>query len=152
MILRTATLDDSDLILRWANSNDCMRWKRLTKQSIGRSQHKIWFEKRLNSDDCYIWIVVEDDIAVGQVRIEIQANSLVTDIYIEPKARGGGLARSAMDEALKLIRAKTGAQFEAVAVVHVENLPSIKLFERLGFQNETASGDWLTLRQNAMGR
>jgi RimJ/RimL family protein N-acetyltransferase len=56
-------------------------------------------------------------------------------IVICPAARGKGIASRALAQAIDLVDAKAGPR-RIMADIDPDNRPSIKLFERLGFQHE----------------
>ena len=84
------------------------------------------------------WAVVEREggEALGRVSmIPRERDIWEAAIMLAPKAQGRGLAFSAVSQALDLVFEKHAAR-RVFADIDPDNGPSVRLFERLGFQKE----------------
>jgi RimJ/RimL family protein N-acetyltransferase len=140
--LRAATMEDAALLLSWVNSPDTLAQKRLTTSPIPKAAHEDWLARRLADPATRMFIIEGDSETLGQVRLQADDGVAVIDIYVSPEARGAGVAQTAIRQAC----AKFGHEFadRVRAEVKVENLPSRRLFERLGFAQTASSSSFVT--------
>lgn len=85
------------------------------------------------------WAIVEaiDGPALGRVSLIEQSDPKVREaaVMVRPDAAGRGLGTRAMAQALKIIFEQKNAR-RVFADVDPGNAPSLRLFEKLGFQRE----------------
>jgi spore coat polysaccharide biosynthesis protein SpsF (cytidylyltransferase family) len=133
--LRPASQEDSDLLFEWVNRSDKRAVALKTAGLIDRGTHDAWFAARLTSPDAGLWIATDDrGTAVGQVRLERRDDALEIDIYVDPVARGHGIALSMLDR----VRALAGERWPGIpllARVKPDNWPSRRLFVKAGYGN-----------------
>jgi UDP-2,4-diacetamido-2,4,6-trideoxy-beta-L-altropyranose hydrolase len=130
---RLARVDDETLILRWAN-DPLVRQHAFNPRSIDPTDHRVWFYKRLRDPECCrIYIVeTEERLAIGQVRVERSQNGWEVHYALDPLARGRRLAARVLETAIAAFRLSVSNELLFGRVKH-ENVPSQKVFERLGF-------------------
>jgi RimJ/RimL family protein N-acetyltransferase len=136
LVLRRATMDDLDTTFKWA-SDDTVRKFSLNTHRISFPEHKTWFTSKLQDKNCLIFIVERDEVAIGSVRFDVNDKSEALISYlIAPELHGLGLGKSILHEAMKQL-----AGLEKIrvlkGVVLDENIPSIKVFERLGYSRSS---------------
>lgn len=150
--IRTATLQDSKLLLRWVNAADSLNWKKITKTAISSGAHHKWLISRLNKPDTGIWIILSNGLPAGQIRLEPQGEEVNTDIYIEANKRGKGIASVALQQALQHYCRKFGPK-KFKAIVHRQNKASKILFLKNNFNIVVDSDtDWLELVNSFDGK
>lgn len=128
LLLRKATLGDCDLIFSWAN-DEVVRENAFSKEPIEYSKHIEWFNKKINDDNVQIFIMSNDSIPVGQIRIDI-CDSIATISYsIASVSRGNGYGKKIIglleDE---INEANKGIKI-ILAKVKFSNLASQRVFE-----------------------
>mgnify|MGYP006273634195 CR=1 FL=1 len=131
---RNVRLSDAKLYLQWRNRPDVRRYQR-TNREILIDEHLAWFENRLGRLEKEPFIVYfEDDITLGFVRFEwrSQTESEVS-ILINPTQRGMGYGIKILSDAISFF-SKGFAYHHLFSSVHKNNLASLKLFRRLGFE------------------
>ncbi|MES2567364.1 MAG: GNAT family N-acetyltransferase [Bacteroidota bacterium] len=127
-----AGLSDTDLYYKWANDL-VVRQNSFNSSEIQYEQHVGWFTKKLNSPDCFFYLFSnQENIPVGQVRIDKSNSEVVIGISIDEKFRGKGfgvemLNRSCYDYLNKFPKE------QVIAYVKEENTSSVKLFSKAGF-------------------
>jgi RimJ/RimL family protein N-acetyltransferase len=142
--LRPATGEDARLLFNWVNQPDCLAASLKTLRPIEWAEHLGWFEKRVSSSACGIWIATCDGAPVGQVRAELGADDqLHVAIYIGAPARGAGHG-AAMLASLATESAARWPGVSLVARVRNGNASSRKLFEKAGYQLTDANVDYRT--------
>ena len=127
----------------WVNAVDSLKWKKDTKHIISREEQKEWFQSRLADLFTQIWIILDNDLPHGQVRLEKKGDSVYVDIYVVAGMRGTGLASFALNEAInQYTKLFGGGKF--CAIVHFKNQMSQKLFLKNGFhKDEHDLENWL---------
>lgn len=127
-----ATIQDRDFVFQVVNS-DRVRAMSFNSQEISYDVHCKWFDQMLSSDG-FFFIGMVDNIRVGYVRFEWQAfvNAHVLTVAIADAWRGKKIG-------IKLVNMCCSEVFKykvnkIVAFVKSENLSSVRLFERCGFQ------------------
>ncbi len=131
--IRRATREDSDLLFHWVNELDSLATKLLTKGPIARSAHAAWFSERLADPETFIWIIQVDGKSVGQVRFTAREGAYDVDVYVAARFRGKGVARIALELAIKEWDSAGVRPQTLRARVKNQNVASQKLFERTGF-------------------
>lgn len=135
---RSANLGDEDLILQLAN-DPLFRQNAFQPDLIDRTTHRKWFYKRLRTiEACKIYILETDSgMPIGQVRFELSGDFWEIHYGLAAIARGRGLGVPLLQTALQTFRqCRVGSK--VFGRVKSYNLPSQKVFERLGFS--TAAG------------
>ncbi|MFC4313400.1 UDP-2,4-diacetamido-2,4,6-trideoxy-beta-L-altropyranose hydrolase [Steroidobacter flavus] len=133
---RPAGAQDEALLLEWAN-DPLTRRNAFSSDPIAPQSHREWFRARLSRPhSCLIFVVeTEAGVPVGQVRFDREHDYWEIDYGVAAELRGRGLARPMMEVALDALRATTaGAQVQGR--VKQANVPSQRVFERLGFSSQ----------------
>lgn len=147
MMLRAATEADGGLLFDWVNRPDCLDNKLKTPSPIERSEHDAWLDDRLASPDSGIWIIEQDAVPVGQIRLEKRAGGLYVDIYLDNAARGHGIAAVALEAA----RAEAGRLWPGVpllARIKPQNMESRRLFTNAGYGDVKVAPDHMIYRRD----
>lgn len=66
--LKSASAEDLELLYIWAN-DDTVRENSFESSKITMEEHRAWFENKLQSDSCDMFIYCVNDIPIGQVRL-----------------------------------------------------------------------------------
>jgi UDP-2,4-diacetamido-2,4,6-trideoxy-beta-L-altropyranose hydrolase len=135
MILRAAGLADRDRLLAWRN-DPLTRQFSFEQHEVDPEEHRLWFESRLASPNCQLWIAEVDRRPVGQVRIDSEDGRGVVSLAIAPDARGEGHATEALRMAVELAPRFGIGRLEAV--VKPGNEASLHVFARAGFVEREA--------------
>lgn len=73
LFLRAVTKEDCDVIFDWAN-DELTRAQSFNTSKILYEDHVRWFEKKVESSNTYFYILVNDGVDVGTVRVDIVDN------------------------------------------------------------------------------
>jgi RimJ/RimL family protein N-acetyltransferase len=143
--IRLATVAELALMHEWVNADDSLKWKKDTNHIISKEEHAEWFQSRLADPVTKIWIILDDDVPSGQVRLEKKGDLVYVDIYVVAGVRGTGLASFALNESINRYTILFGSQ-KFCAIVNPKNEMSEKLFVKNGFQkDEYEPENWLRL-------
>ena len=130
--VRNVRPEDFELLYKWANDED-VRKQSFRSDKIELDQHKIWFDKKINDENCTIFIFEDQNIALGQVRIEkINEQDSIIGISIDCLYRGKGYSTQFIQIACEKY-SKTNKFCRVNAYVKIGNLASKKAFQNAGF-------------------
>lgn len=126
--LRRIKNQDCALLFKWVNDQK-VRKNSLSSENIKWEEHQAWFNKKFNSPRCEIFIFEIDNLPVGQIRYDKNANGIWDiDYSIDKKYRGLGFGKRMVELSLSSV---SGVKR---AVVQRKNIASCKVFEKLGFE------------------
>ncbi|WP_142414611.1 GNAT family N-acetyltransferase [Hathewaya massiliensis] len=131
--LRKAIIDDCVLLFKWVNDED-VRNNSFNTNSIKYEEHLIWFKRKLNSHNTYIFILEEDEKPVGQVRIDIKDLKCLITYSIDKKYRGGGYGTKILYLLeQEIIKSKFKINI-LIGYVKSDNISSQRCFEKNGYE------------------
>ncbi len=132
---RFAAPGDVDTYFHWAN-DDLVRENSFTSSKIKYIDHVKWFRSNILSENCRMYLFIQqDNIPVGQVRIDRKKMETTVGISIDEKYRGKSLG-------LKMIELATDDYLNRnpnenlTAYIKPENTRSYSIFRKAGFGNE----------------
>lgn len=128
--IRRCREEDIHLLFDWANDPQT-RENAFHQGQIKWEDHVKWFNNRINSVHCRIYILESDNVPAGQIRFDKdEVGELVISYSIDHKLRGKGLGRKIVELGLEEI---TGWGNKIKALVKKNNPASIRVFETLNF-------------------
>jgi RimJ/RimL family protein N-acetyltransferase len=131
--LRQVCLADRELLFEWAN-DDTVRANAFHTEKIPYTDHIKWFANIMTKDSIYQYILCDNELPVGQIRLNIEGDKAFIDYSIVAKYRGMGYGTTLMQlflqelETVKMLDKRT-----LVGQVKQENLASARVFEKCGF-------------------
>jgi len=142
--LRTAVIEDCDLILAWRNE-PAARAASFTTDLIQPDEHRAWFAAKLSDRNCLLLIVEEDGESIGHVRLDrLDPDLAEVSIVLANSARGRGIGREALRrsvvEAIRTLGVK-----EVKARVKRGNAASLAAFTAAGFHVVSDDGGAIEL-------
>lgn len=130
--LKQVTIGDADILYEWINEEEC-RKNSLNTEKIEYADHMKWFQNKLNSSQCYMFILYNQNIKIGQIRIDIKEKIGIISYSIAKKFRKRGYGYSILQ--LLEQKAKQIKELQILeGIVKYNNLSSQKIFEKLGFK------------------
>ncbi len=132
---RFAKESDTDLYFKWANDN-LVRSNSFNQNKVEYENHIKWFSSKLNSKDAYFYFFLnEENIPVGQVRIDKSENEAVIGISIDEAFRGKSLGSEMLKQATDDYLKKHPSEI-ITAYIKIDNKSSYSIFKKAGFLNE----------------
>ena len=132
--LRLADFEDARLLHDWAHDL-VTREMSFSSDPIPWENHVEWLNRQLGSDDCRLFIVMDDrEQPIGQVRLdrERESRTVTLSLSIAPEARGQGhAAKLARLAAQSVLDDQWCGQVRAW--VKPENTASLHAFRRAGY-------------------
>jgi RimJ/RimL family protein N-acetyltransferase len=138
IVMRAASLKDSELILSWRNSSSAIEASQFGGK-VNVSEHENWFESRISripSEPFWIMSILDKDI--GYVRLDLSnhdAEIYTISIFVVPEFRSIGCGHEMLKMALNSTIVQNAARFFR-AVINKSNKRSIALFLEFGFMLE----------------
>lgn len=131
--LRNATIEDVDIIYEWANDK-VVRENSFNSKEINYSEHRCWYNSKINSSSTLFFVMMCGDTPVGQVRLELKDKEALVNYSIASQYRGHGLGKLMM----KLVEEKINLEYrdieKLIAEVKQENDYSKNVFIKLGYK------------------
>ena len=101
MKLRRANKDDCRDLYEWRNSL-AARQNSLDQKEILYEDHVQWFEGSLNNSDRTIYIALDNDKKIGQVRFDLEKlNVARVSVTVKPEEQGKGYGPKIIAEGSK---------------------------------------------------
>lgn len=136
LYLRPISCDDAKLLFEWANDFD-VRCNSFNSAQNSWDEHKSWIERILGDENILLCILMEDDVPVGQMRLDKDARWQIS-YSIAPAYRGQGYGKIILQLAENELICGGHAGEKLYAEVKKDNIASQRIFKKLGY-GETAS-------------
>lgn len=127
--LRAAEEADMMLLYRWVN-DPIVRQSAFQSKAIPLEEHKSWFFAALKNPDIKIFILMDEQEAVGQVRVNIENGEQLIDYSVDGETRGKGYGKTL----LRLLEDVCCREKPLVGRVKINNTVSQRIFEGLGYE------------------
>lgn len=128
LYFREATIADAHQYFDWANDIN-VRENSFSTKTIIWEDHIIWFKGKLQNINTQLYIFENDNIAVGQVRLDLIDGFWYIDYSVDRRYRGKGIGNFMINEILIKFPPNS-----IKAQVKKDNIASLKIFERAGFK------------------
>ncbi len=130
--LRAAVEADAEMIYKWRNDPFIIS-KGTVERVIPWEEHQAWFQETVQGTDRQLYIVLGDEVPIGQVRFDrVEPNRAEISIYLLREHTGRGLGIVALQKACHEIIALWNVNW-VTAFVRSDNIPSISAFPKAGF-------------------
>lgn len=140
LYLRPATRDDLKLLFDWVNE-PAVRQNSFNTSAISITEHSDWLESVLDDRDTKLFIIQEDAIPIGQVRLVHDTNvwHISYSIALPYRAQGYGKIILQLAEN-ELIRGGHVGE-NLYAEVKADNIASRRIFRKLGYSEVAGQHD-----------
>ena len=142
--IRLAATEDIDITYAWANQEATRKYA-FNKDFIPFEHHKNWFLSKLSSAHCMYFILTEGEKPIGSIRFDLNGQIATISYLLDPLTHGKGLGTILLKKGLEMVeKLIVSTEIEIVqGYVLMENIASVKLFERFGFSKEVESNMYL---------
>ena len=142
-MIRRGNLEDFDILFKWINDEDVIKFSRYGKE-MNLEEFNSYFDDRIDK----LFILEEDLFPIGQICYDLIDNEGIINYCVDKEERGKGYGK----ELVKYLVAFAKENIEEIdklsAFVHTNNIPSIKIFESLGFIREVEKDDYIKFAIN----
>ena len=133
LYLRKVEKNDMDLLFNWAN-DDTVRQNAFNQEKIPYENHVDWFRRMLEREDVHMYIMCnEENIPIGQIRLNIENNNAIIDYSIASEIRGMGFGADMIWLAKEKIENEGLRVNKLIGQVKYGNNASARVFEKCGF-------------------
>jgi UDP-2,4-diacetamido-2,4,6-trideoxy-beta-L-altropyranose hydrolase len=133
--IRPVREEDRTMLWEWANEAGA-RASAFRSQPITWEEHVAWFDRRRDDPCTKMYVLLEDDEPVGQVRFEIQHDRTAEiDVGIARDSRRRGYGAEGLRRACARFFSEADAS-SVVAYIKPDNVASLRAFARAGFSDE----------------
>ena len=121
-------------MLNWAN-DETVRKNAFNQEQIKSDQHAKWFANALADPNIIIYILMDNDMPVGQCRLNVEGDTAEIDYSIESSQRGKGLGELILELVISDIHKSNYKIDKLIGKVKSSNGASQHCFEKNGFFN-----------------
>lgn len=133
LTMRDATINDARMLFDWANDH-LVRSSSLSPEPIPWKNHLEWMERRLADDRCRIYIGMDGNRAIGQIRFDVRDDGdAEIDVHLSPEERGKGYGTRLIMEGVKRFFGATSSG-SVHSLVKTGNAASRNAFVKAGFE------------------
>jgi len=149
--LRSVRDDDAERLLEWRNDADAVRFS-VSGRRVTGEDHARWFATRRHDPRVHLWIAEVDGTPVGQVRVDEETDGVgVVSVAVAPAHRGRGIGSEMLRAMADTAAAETTVRVLR-ALVHPDNVQSVRAFEKAGFcMTAGGEGDFSVLERGIDG-
>ncbi len=133
IFLRRVKYSDLDLLFKWAN-DPVVRSNSFNTESISYNEHVKWFEEMIENPTILQFILIDDDIPVGQVRLDVDGDEAEIGYSIGPAYRGKGYGHKILQLVLEEVKINYPSINRLISRVKADNTISNKLFVSEGYE------------------
>lgn len=133
--LRNATKEDVDLLYKWTN-DPVVRNNSFNTEPIPYNNHVSWFNRIMADPSVLLYILMDDDTPVGQIRLSVDEKEAEIGYSIASEFRGKGYGHIILQLVANEIRKNHFEIERLVAKVKPDNIASNKLFIAEGYEME----------------
>lgn len=135
--LRAATLDDSESILAWRNSEAVRRWS-FNQTPISREDHQCWMRKTLADPERLLLVAENANQPVGVVRFDCNDGAATISVFLDPSQMGQGLGPAILRNARRWLARERPDVTRIFADIVEGNRASADLFREAGYREFSA--------------
>lgn len=153
LFLRDACMDDLEITYSWANNSHTRRYA-FNQEFISFEEHSNWFLRKISDQNCIYKLLIKGYEPVGSIRFDLVGDIGLISYLVRPDHIGKGFGKKLLELAIKDIERKRKDIKSIKGLVKNENIASIKIFEKLGFEKTELEEDVLEfkLKINHAGR
>ena len=130
IMLRRCTYSDMDIIYKWINDDE-VRTNSFNSDYIEYETHVKWFNEKINSNNIYMYIILNNNKEIGTIRLEKHNSKAIISYLISNEYRGKGYGNKVIDLIKKEAIINNIDILEAV--VKKDNIVSRRIFINNGF-------------------
>lgn len=142
--IRNVEDKDFNILFKWINNEEVIK---NSKYGKGKSleEFKEYFETKSNSNNCYMFIMEDETNYIGQINFEIDKSESILNYSVDKQFRNMGIGKELVKWIEEFIFNNLQKVEKISAYVRSSNIPSIKVFEGLGFIIEISEKDYVKL-------
>lgn len=138
---RVANSYDLELTYTWA-VNSAIRQYSFNQNEITREEHSRWFLNKINHPNCLYLLILLNDETIGSVRFDINERIAIISYHVDPQFHGKGFGLPVLKVGIEQFCSSNLYEKveKIIGKVQVENVASIRIFEKMGFEQIEDNG------------
>ena len=120
-MVRKATVDDMEKYFEWVNDKN-VRVNSFQSNQISLNNHIHWFNRKLNDEGSYLYVIEKSSVMLGQVRFDVLGKEATIDYSIDQEHRGLGLSKDLIKLAIFQFKMDSRNINRIIAKVKISNL------------------------------
>ena len=132
LYLRKASIEDRELLFKWAN-DPTVRANSFSTEKISYDEHVLWFDNIMKRSDCIQYILMDNDMPIGQARVSIEGEIAEIGYSICKEKRGMGYGSELLKFVSREIYKNCSNISKIIGRVKPENIASQKAFIKAGY-------------------
>lgn len=145
LYLRNASIEDLEITYTWANHPHTRQYT-FNQKFISPEEHSNWFIKKISEKNCVYKLLVLGDKPVGSIRFDINGDEGLISYLVAPNKTGKGLGTKLLELSVLGLENERKDIKSIKGLVKKENIASIKIFEKSGFDKTELDEDVLEFR------
>lgn len=133
--LRPARISDMDLIFQWANDDEC-RKNSFHIEKIDYEDHVKWFQSKLNTKQCDMFIVCRGEMPIGQIRLDYEGKKAIISYSVAKEERRKGYGKIMLQLLEQEVKNQPTKIDTLEGLVKEQNIASQKKFEEMGYSKQ----------------
>ena len=134
--LRLAKITDEALLMQWRNRPEIIALGS-SQRPVNAVEHAEWFVRTLKSESRCLFIVLFNNLPIGQIRFEIgQCNHAEISVFLLNEYTGKGLGVKVIVDGCKLAFDAFPVAGCIIAFVRENNITSLRAFLKAGFERD----------------
>ena len=143
--LRNAALEDLEITYTWANQPQIRQYA-FKKGFIPLEEHSKWFAGKIKDENCIFKLLISEGEPVGSIRYDVKGEEGLISYLIAPDLTGRGLGTKLHELSIFDLEKERNDIKSIKGLVKKENIASIRIFEKLGFDKIELDKDVLEFR------
>lgn len=147
--LRLLEERDLALILAWRNRDEARKWFK-DSNVISMDQHRLWFEKYIEKENDFHFIVESNNKPVGQASVyyihKENSEAEIGRFLVDPNSAGKGYIKQACIELIKFCQNSLKLKYIFLEVME-NNHKAIELYKKNGFKEEKRNDGLIRMGQ-----
>lgn len=138
IIVRTVERQDLGDLYNWRNHPD-VRKHCFNEEPILWDEHKAWFDAKIADKNTVIYVACFGEQKLGSLRFEKNNECIKVNVMLNPIFWGKGFGSKLIKIGTARFAAEHNPQLPVVAEVKIDNIKSLKSFEKAGFEAQYIS-------------
>lgn len=132
LYLRNASIEDLDITYTWSKHPHTRKYA-FNQGLISFVEHSKWFTDKISDQTCIYKLLVYGDEPVGSIRFDIKGEEGLISYLIAPNQTGKGFGKKLLELSVSSLEKERPDILIIKGLVKSDNIPSVKIFEKLGF-------------------
>ena len=146
LVLRDATMEDGQITYEWANHPHTRQFA-FNTDFISYESHFKWLQGKLGGRSCIYKLLIREAEPIGSLRVDVNDSEGLINYLISPKWIGKGYGRKILELGVASITREKPEIKTFRGMVKKENIASIRIFEKLGFEPSDLNDEILEFKK-----